>query len=157
MKGIRSTRLKCIKGNGDVLLVDAQEAADPDYCSDDAAILIDDEIADVANLMVGRIADILLVVNSHSRILGRYRRHEAGWTRSSDWEQIEVIGAFGAGCVIGALGDCAVAAVLTSAASAAAEANRIITVNSVARLGIEPILIHNPTAHTYVPIQTGNV
>jgi len=52
----------------------------------------------------------------------------------------------GAGCVIGALGDCAIAAVLISTAIAAAEVSRIIVVNSVTRLGIEPVLSDNPEA-----------
>src|SRR5580700_6393044 len=61
------------------------------------------------------------------------------------------IGALGAGCAMGALGDCAIAAVLISAAIAATEASRIITVDSIVRCGIEPVLIGNPAARTYVP------
>jgi hypothetical protein len=52
------------------------------------------------------------------------------------------------------LGDCAIVAVLTSAAIATAEASRIIMLNSVARLGIEPVLIGKRKAPAYVPSST---
>ena len=68
---------KRIEWNDDGLLVDAQEAADTYHRGSDAAILLDHEIEDVANLVIGRIIYTLFEEIGHGRNVRRHRRYKA--------------------------------------------------------------------------------
>jgi hypothetical protein len=104
-----------IEWNDDGLLVDAQEAADTYHRGSDAAILLDYEIEDVANLVIGRIIytlfeELVTVVTS------------AGFV---DIKRAECPILPGADCAIGAT-------IISTMIVAAADVSRITITNSAA-------------------------
>jgi hypothetical protein len=111
---------KRIEWNDDGLLVDAQEAADTYHRDSDAAILLDYEIEDVANLVIGRIIYTLFEEIGHGR-------NVAGIV---DIKRAECPTLPGADCAIGAK-------LISTMIVAAADVSRITIMNSLPRLGID--------------------